>query len=90
MEQTIKIKTLNEILKNKQKYFISTSKPESYGEYEGNYDEYFRYYKHPDLPKNIFLQETVRTNSYKTDDFVYEINLVEGKEKTITVFEPIN
>lgn len=90
MKQTIEINILNDLLKNKAKYLLSTSKSESYGDYEGSYDEYFKYYKHPQLPENIFLRETIRTNSYKTDDFVYEITLVQGKEKTITVFEPIN
>jgi hypothetical protein len=90
MEQTIKISTLNDFFTNKQKYFVNTSTTESYGSYEGSYDEYFKYYKHPDFPQNVFIRETIRTNSYKTDDFVYEMSLVEGKEKTITIFEPIN
>jgi len=90
MEQTIKISTLNDFFTNKQKYFVNTSITESHGNYEGCYDEYFKYYKHPDLPKHVFFRETIRTNSYKTDDFVYNIELVEGKEKTITIFEPIN
>lgn len=96
MEQTISIKTLIEFFKNKNKYFINEVKghtgiPDNSDDGEqGEYNEYFRFYKHPDLPEGVFLRETYQTDSYGYDRHLTKYEFVKGKEKTITVFEPIN
>lgn len=94
--ESISIKVLNELLSNstKRKYRVTIEKGHqgvSEGEgYQGEYNETFELYKHPELPENIFLKITMRTDSYGDNDFIHEIQFVEGREKTIIVYEPIN
>lgn len=61
----------------------------SYGESQGEYDETTHYFSGGDLPENIFLQISVRTDCYGNNDFIAKIQFVEGKKKTITVYEPV-
>jgi len=90
--ESISIKVLNELMSNttKHKYKVSTIKGDQNDGYEDSYNETFEFYKHPELPENIFLKITMRTDSYGENDFIHEIQFVEGKEKTITIYEPIN
>ena len=96
--ESISIKVLNELLSNstKRKYKVihlpgHKGVDDSSGEGDqGEYNETFEFYQHPEMPKNIFLKITMRTDSYGDNDFIHEIQFVEGKEKTITVYEPIN
>jgi len=95
MEKQINLTDLNDLLNNKQKYFHSRQEshqgvPSGYDGNQGEYNEYFKFYNHPGLPKGVFLKETYRTDSYGYGDFLIRIDFVEGKEKTITVFESIN
>lgn len=91
--QTISIEQINEFFKNKEKYLVKILKGHQGvifdGGNQGEYNETFRFYKHPSFPENIFLQETIITDSYGDGEYVTLIQFVEGKEKTITVFEPI-
>lgn len=93
--ETISIKVLNELFSNKthSKYRISTGDGhqgiiDSDGR-QGEYNERFEYLQHPDMPKNIFLQITYRSDSYGDNESIYEYKFVEGKAKTITIYEPI-
>lgn len=90
--ESISIKVLNELMskdtKHKYKINIVEGGRELYG--EGGYNETFEFYQHPEMPKNIFLKITMRTDSYGDSNFIYGLQFVEGKEKTITVYEPIN
>lgn len=93
MEGTITIKALNDLFKNKSKYYVNEQKghegvPESYEGVRGEYNEIFKYYKHPEMPDNLFLRETYQTDSYGEDEHLSSIDFVLGVEKTITVFEP--
>jgi hypothetical protein len=93
--KTIPLNALNELFKNKQKYFVNKEQghigigSSSDGE-QGEYNETFKFYKHPELPEGVFFRETLQTDSYGDNDSVINYEFVEGKEKTITIFEPIN
>lgn len=93
---SILITTLQEFFKNKNKYLVNTEKghigiPDNdYDGDHGEYNETFKFYKHPDFPEGIFFRETWHTDSYGDNNSVVEYGFVEGKEKTITVYEPIN
>ena len=95
MTESIKIKVLNELLSvdKKHKYRVTSLNGhqgiEDYEGSQGDYNETFEFYQHPDMPKNLFLKITMRTDSYGDNDFIHELQFVEGKEKTITVYEPI-
>ena len=81
----ISIKTLNDLLKNKSKYF----KKQILG-HPGEYNETFRFYQHPNLPENIFMRETYYTGSYGDDNVGFvEVQFVEGVKKEILVYEPV-
>ena len=88
------IKAFNEVMSNKKAYKVNETKGYqglgSYGESQGEYNETFIFYKHIDFPENIFLRETINTDSYGSNEHITNINFVEEKEKTITIFEPIN
>jgi len=56
---------------------------------QGEYNEKIIYYKHPGLPEGVFMQEIYQTDSYGYDYSLTEVNFVKGKEKKVTVFEPI-
>lgn len=95
--ESIKIKTLNELMSKdtRGKYKVSESKgytgiADSDEGSQGEYNERFVFYKHEDLPENIFLQETIHTDSYGDNESTVEWKFVEGKAKTITVYEPLN
>jgi hypothetical protein len=96
LEETIKVKDLQEFFKNKSKYRINKTTGHtgildtSYdGGSQGEYNEYFIFYKHPNFPANIFFRETYHTDSYGSNDSLVNVDLVEGVAKTITVYEPI-
>lgn len=93
---SISVEVLNELLSSstRRKYLVTKGDghkgvPEDYDGYQGEYNETFEYYKHPQLPESLFLQITYRTDSYGDNNYIYEMKFVEGKEKTITVYEPI-
>lgn len=94
--ESISIKVLNEILSEdtRGKYFLSDKKGHwgigdgSDGN-QGDYNETFRYYWHPEMPENIFLQVTERTDSYGDNESIVEMKFVQGKSKQVTVYEPI-
>jgi hypothetical protein len=95
MEATIKLKDLQDLFKNKNSYKQNTVKGHTGvtggydGGTQGEYNEYFIFYKHPGLPEGIFMRETYTTDSYGDNDTCILVEFVEGKEKTITVYEPI-
>ena len=93
-DQTISLKDLMDLFKNKDKYEISRAEghqgiPDGDDGNQGEYNESFIFYKHPGLPENVFMRETYNTNSYGYDERIETIDFVTGKEKTITIFEPI-
>lgn len=94
-KESILLKDLQDLFKNKSKYEVSEQKghqgiPESFDEgNQGEYNETFIFYKHPKLPENIFMKETYHTDSYGYGDLLVSVEFVEGKTKTITVYEPI-
>ena len=68
-EEVIKVSVLVELFNSKSKYKISASNghqgiPEGYEGYGGEYNERFVYYRHPEMPESLFLQETYNTDSY--------------------------
>jgi hypothetical protein len=83
------------LLKNKSKYKVSQSKghqgiPDNSSDAEqGEYNEYFIYYKHTGLPEGVFMQETYNTDSYGYEEKLVDVSFVKGKEKKVTVFKPI-
>ena len=96
--ESISIKVLNELLSVKTKHKYKSSQlsghngideNSSEGE-QGEYNETFEFYQHPEMSKNIFLKVTNRTDSYGESDFIHDIQFVEGKAKTIIIYEPIN
>ncbi len=89
-------KILNEVLveNTRNKYLISESKghtgvPDGGDGSQGDYNETFKYYRHPEMPVNVFLQITYVTDSYGDGESISEMKLVEGKEKQVTIYEPI-
>ena len=94
-EDTISLKDLQDLLKNKRQYLQSTTKghigiPEGYDDgSQGEYNESFKFYKHPGLPEGVFMRETYQTDSYGSNESLTNIEFVKGREKTIKVFEPI-
>jgi hypothetical protein len=93
--ESITIKTLNELLseKTRSKYLVNEQKgymgvPSGGEGNQGEYNETFKYYKHNDMPENIFLQVAYQTDSYGDNDAITDIKFVEGKAKQITVYEP--
>jgi len=88
------LKDLQDLLKNKSNYKVSEAKghqgvPEDYDGMQGEYNEKMIYYKHKGLPEGVFMRETYHTNSYGYNEAIVSIEFVKGKEKQITVFEPI-
>lgn len=94
-EKVIKLSALNDLFLNKSKYKTQTEKghigisDNAYNGSQGEYNETFNYYKHPELPEGIFMRETLQSNSYGDNDSIVKIEFVEGIEKTVKVFEPI-
>jgi hypothetical protein len=93
---TISLLALNELLdeKKKSKYRVSEEKGhigilEHYDGMQGEYNETFRFYKHPALPASIFMKETWQTDSYGDNDHLVGVQFVQGVPKTITVYEPL-
>ena len=93
--KTINLTALMEFFKNKSKYLVNQERghigipdDSSDGE-QGEYNETFKFYKHPEFPEGVFFRETLQTDSYRYNESVTNYEFVEGKEKTITVFEPI-
>lgn len=90
----IEVSILQELFNNKNKYFINkknthTGIPDNSEGYQGEYNEYAKYYRHPDMPDNLFFKETYQTDSYGYNDAVVNYSFVSGKSKKITVYEPI-
>lgn len=96
MENKISLQTLNELFNNKSKYFKNHKKGHqgignnNSNGHQGEHNEYFKFYKHPELPEGVFMRETYNTDSYGDNDFIVKVEFVKGKEKQITVFEPLN
>lgn len=92
MEQLISIQTLNEFFNNKDKYLVSTKDGyhgvPDYDGRQGEYNETFKYYRHPDFPENVFIQERWVTDSYGDNDTLENILFVQSRQKTVTVYEP--
>jgi hypothetical protein len=93
-ERTIKLSDLKDLLSNKYKYEMKTEKGHQgvdrrHDGTQGEYTETFKYYKHPGLPEGVFMRETWRSDSYGNNESINSIDFVEGKAKTITVYEPI-
>jgi hypothetical protein len=92
MEELVSIKTMNEFFSNRGKYFVEEVKghtpirDDDEG-LQGEYNEYFRIYKHPDFPQGYFLKETYHTNSYGDDPALEELKFVTAKTKMIAVYE---
>ncbi len=96
--ESISVKILNELFSKttKNKYKINEKRghigiPENEDEgNQGEYNEKFIYYRHPEMSENLFMEETYHTDSYNSDNHLVEIKFVKGKEKTIIIYEPIN
>ena len=94
-KQSISLKVLNEILSQDRKYFLNEERghigigDDADDGSQGDYNETFKFYKHPEMPENTFLRVTYQTDSYGDNENITEMKFVEGKAKTITVFEPI-
>ena len=92
-EKIIKLSVLNDLLKNKNKYFVKEEKgyqgvpSNNYDGIQGEYNETFKYYRHPEFPENLFMREVWHTNSYGDYDMIVKIEFVEGKKRQITVYE---
>jgi len=89
------IKAFNEVMSNKKAYKTNTERghtgvPDDSEGNQGEYNEKFIFYKHKDFPEGVFLRETLQTDSYGDYESIVEVMFVEGKEKTITIFEPVN
>jgi hypothetical protein len=63
--------------------------PKGYDGMQEEYNEIIVYYKHPGLPEGVFMMESYRTDSYGNNENLHEIRFVKGKEKKVTVYEPI-
>lgn len=92
--ETILLKDLQELFANRHNFFHSKSEghqgvPRDHDGMEGEYNESFKFYKHPGLPEGIFMRETWHSDSYGSGDSLISIEFVQGKNKVITVFEPI-
>jgi len=95
-DQLISIRVLNELLSEttREKYKLNEvpghfGVPEDGEGYQGEYNETFYFYQHPDMPSNIFLRLTEHTDSYGDNESIVEYQFVEGKAKQVTVYEPI-
>lgn len=91
----ISIKAFNEVMNNKRKFKTQEINGHiGVTDYvqgnQGEYNEKFIFYKHPDFPEGVFLRETLTTDSYGENESITKVELVEGKEKTVTIFEPVN
>lgn len=93
--ESINIKILNEVLSvdTRDKYFLSEAKghlgvPDNSDGNQGEYNELFKYYRHPEMPDNVFLQVTEQTDSYGDESRITEMKFVQGKAKQVTVYEP--
>ena len=94
--ESISVKVLNEILseKSREKYFLNEKKghtgvPDNGEGNQGEFNETFRYFRHPEMPENTFLEVTMHTDSYGDEDEIKEMKFVQGVQKQITVYEPI-
>lgn len=87
------IRAFNEVMQNKNKYKVNKilghqGIPETEDEgYQGEYNEYFLLYGHPNFPENVYLRETYQSNSYGEDDAITDVRFVQGVEKTVIVYE---
>lgn len=91
----ISISSFNDVMNNKSKYLVQkpnghTGVPDGSDGEQREYNEKFIFYKHPAFPEGVFLRETIETDSYEYDEHVTKIEFVERREKTITIFEPVN
>lgn len=95
MVDSILLADLQELLKNKQRYkvtqqlgHIGIGADDDEG-VQSEYNEKFIFYRHPRLPEGVFMKETWQSDSYGSNEAVTGIEFVKGKEKTITIYEPI-
>lgn len=92
--ESILLSDLQDLLKNKNKYFQFektglTPIPEDGEGNQGESNEIFKFYKHPGLPEGVFMRETYNSDSYGYNYALSSITFVKGVEKTIKIFEPI-
>jgi hypothetical protein len=94
--ESINIKILNELLseKTRKQYFLNEEKghwgvPDVGNGNQDDYNETLKYYRHPEMPTNVFLQISYRTDSYGDNDKIAELKFVQGVAKQITIYEPI-
>lgn len=94
-EETVKMSVITELFNNKGKYLHSVRTgyigiaEGDYNGSQGEYNERFVYYRHPEMPESYFMQETYDTDSYGNEEKIVSVQFVKGVEKTIKVFEPI-
>jgi len=94
-QEVIKLSVLQELFKNKHQYKVQEVSghigvPANHWDgVQGEYNETFIFYKHPELPEGVFMRETYHTDSYGEGKALISVEFVKGKEKTVTVFEPI-
>lgn len=94
--ESINIKALNELLQKstRQKYFLNKTNghhgvPDNSDGEQGEYNEVLSYYRHPEMPENVFLQISEHTDSYGDNLTISEMKFVQGVAKQVTVYEPI-
>jgi hypothetical protein len=95
MNQQVSIKAFNEVMQNKRKYLTQQTQghigvPDDGEGNQGEYNEKFMFYKHPEFPEGVFLKETLESDSYGSNDSIVKVEFVVGKEKQITIFESVN
>ncbi len=95
--ESITIKALQELFENKSKYLVNTEKGhigipdnDDYEGKSGEFNETLKFYKHPEFPEGFFMRESWVTDSYADNSHLDKVTFVQGREKTITVYEPIN
>lgn len=95
-EELVKMSVIIDLLNNKSKYrhseqtgHIGISRANDWEGSQGEYNERFVFYRHPELPEGYFLRETYQTDSYANNESIVQIEFVKGREKQVTVFEPI-
>jgi hypothetical protein len=92
--QSILLEDLQDLFSNKNNYFLNREEshngvPDEGDGDQGEYNEWFLYYRHPRFPEGIFMKETWQTDSYGGNEFLYNVEFVNGKEELRTVFVPV-
>ena len=83
----------NEVMQNKSKYRIKEEKGhQGIGKDDNDgvqeeYNERFFIYSHPNFPENMFLKETLWTDSYGDIEYIKSFKFVIKTNKSITIYE---